>query len=63
MTVEALQFGQTDLISCDREPIDIPGSIQPHGVMLVVDCQQLVIRRYAGDTRLLLGSNRTACRK
>ena len=55
MTVEALQFGQTDLTSCDREPSHIPGSIPPHGVMLVVDCQQLVIRLYAGDTRLLLG--------
>ncbi len=26
-----------DLTNCDREPIHIPGSIQPHGAMLVVD--------------------------
>ena len=26
-----------DLTNCDREPIHIPGSIQPHGVLLVVD--------------------------
>lgn len=26
-----------DLSNCDREPIQIPGSIQPHGAMLVVD--------------------------
>ncbi|WP_448100663.1 GAF domain-containing protein [Luteibacter jiangsuensis] len=26
-----------DLTRCDREPIHIPGSIQPHGVLLVVD--------------------------
>jgi len=26
-----------DLTSCDREPIHIPGSIQPHGVLLVID--------------------------
>ena len=26
-----------DLTLCDREPIHIPGSIQPHGVLLVVD--------------------------
>lgn len=28
---------QVDLTNCDREPIHIPGSIQPHGAMLVVD--------------------------
>jgi light-regulated signal transduction histidine kinase (bacteriophytochrome) len=26
-----------DLTNCDREPIHIPGSIQPHGVVLVLD--------------------------
>ena len=26
-----------DISACDREPIHIPGSIQPHGAMLVVD--------------------------
>src|SRR5687767_5691757 len=28
---------QCDLTHCDREPIHIPGAIQPHGVLLVVD--------------------------
>ena len=28
--------GTVDLTNCDREPIHIPGSIQPHGAMLVV---------------------------
>jgi light-regulated signal transduction histidine kinase (bacteriophytochrome)/CheY-like chemotaxis protein len=28
-----------DLTNCDREPIHIPGSIQPHGAMLVVNSQ------------------------
>jgi two-component system, chemotaxis family, sensor kinase Cph1 len=27
----------TDLTDCDREPIHVPGAIQPHGVLLVVD--------------------------
>jgi hypothetical protein len=27
--------------SCDREPIHIPGSIQPHGLMLVAGCSDL----------------------
>ena len=25
-----------DLTDCDREPIHIPGTIQPHGVLLVL---------------------------
>lgn len=49
------RFGQTDLSSCDREPIHIPGAIQPHGVLLVVDRQSLAIRQFAGATRMLLG--------
>jgi len=48
-------FGQADLSSCDREPIHIPGAIQPHGVLLVIDRQSLAIRQFAGATRLLLG--------
>ena len=28
---------QVDLTNCDREPIHIPGSIQPHGFLLAVD--------------------------
>ncbi len=28
---------KVDLTNCDREPIHIPGSIQPHGAMLVCD--------------------------
>ena len=49
------RFGQSDLSSCDREPIHIPGAIQPHGVLLVVDRQSLAIRQFAGATRMLLG--------
>ena len=32
-----------DLAACDREPIHIVGSIQPHGFMLVVDVASLTI--------------------
>lgn len=52
---DAIRFGEVDLTTCDREPIHIPGSIQPHGVLLVLDRQLLVIEQVAGDTRLLLG--------
>lgn len=30
-------YGEVDLTSCDREPIHIPGAIQPHGVLLALD--------------------------
>ena len=32
-----------DLTNCDKEPIHIPGSIQPHGSMIVVDPKSSVI--------------------
>lgn len=43
-----------DLTNCDREPIHIPGAILPHGVMLVLDCNNLHILQAAGDTMGLL---------
>lgn len=55
MSVDSIRFGQVDLTTCDREPIHIPGSIQPHGVLLVVDRQELAVEQVAGDTRVLLG--------
>jgi two-component system, chemotaxis family, sensor kinase Cph1 len=33
----------TDIISCDLEPIHIPGSIQPNGAMLVADANQNIV--------------------
>ncbi len=55
MNQEAVRFGEADLTTCDREPIHIPGSIQPHGALLVFDRESLEIEQVAGDTRLLLG--------
>jgi len=37
-----------DLTSCDLEPIHIPGSIQPYGVMLIADPRSGQIVGYAG---------------
>ncbi|MGC4030747.1 MAG: hypothetical protein QM754_03210 [Tepidisphaeraceae bacterium] len=34
---------KVDLTNCDREPIHIPGSVQPHGVLLVLDALQCVV--------------------
>jgi two-component system, chemotaxis family, sensor kinase Cph1 len=38
-----------DISGCDREPIHIPGSIQPHGIMLVAEKTTLIVRHGAGD--------------
>jgi chemotaxis family two-component system sensor kinase Cph1 len=55
MSDQAIRFGEVDLTTCDREPIHIPGSIQPHGVLIVADRQGLVTEQVAGDARSLIG--------
>jgi two-component system, chemotaxis family, sensor kinase Cph1 len=44
-----------DLTNCDREPIHIPGSIQPHGVLLVLQEPDLKIIQVSANTRTLVG--------
>ena len=44
-----------DLSNCDRELIHIPGTILPHGVMLVLECDTLRVNQAAGNTEGLLG--------
>jgi light-regulated signal transduction histidine kinase (bacteriophytochrome) len=46
---------EVDLTLCDREPIHIPGSIQPHGVMLVVDADSMRVTHAAGAVEARLG--------
>ncbi|WP_183998186.1 HWE histidine kinase domain-containing protein [Rhizobium wenxiniae] len=47
---------KVDLTNCDREPIHIPGSIQPHGAMIVLSDNGLVsfvsenISQFLGET-------------
>lgn len=43
-----------DLTNCDREPISIPGAIQPHGVLLVLHAT-LEIVQVSSNTLALLG--------
>jgi light-regulated signal transduction histidine kinase (bacteriophytochrome) len=52
----AVEFGNVDLSTCDREPIHIPGSIHPDGVLLVLHRATLEIEQAAGDTRGLLAT-------
>jgi light-regulated signal transduction histidine kinase (bacteriophytochrome) len=44
-----------DLTNCDREPIHIPGSIQPHGAMLVYDAALSVTLRHSSNVEQMLG--------
>jgi light-regulated signal transduction histidine kinase (bacteriophytochrome)/CheY-like chemotaxis protein len=43
-----------DLIACEREPISIPGSIQPHGLMLVLRGKDLLIVQASANSALFL---------
>lgn len=45
-----------DLNDCDREPIHVPGSIQPHGMILVADRDNLTVSHGAGDIEGQLGA-------
>jgi diguanylate cyclase (GGDEF)-like protein len=47
-----------DHIACEREPIHLPGSIQPYGILFVVDQATDVILQTAGHTGPLFGSGR-----
>jgi two-component system, chemotaxis family, sensor kinase Cph1 len=43
------------LAACAREPIHVPGAIQPHGILLVVDPDSDRIIQAAGDAAALVG--------
>lgn len=46
----------TDLGNCDREPIHLPGSIQPHGCLLVCDPEAHRVGSYSANASELLGT-------
>ncbi|MEP9362932.1 SpoIIE family protein phosphatase [Nocardioides sp. CN2-186] len=46
-------YGEVDLTTCDREPIHIPGAIQPHGVLLALDDESRVVMVSANVDHLL----------
>ena len=41
---------EVDLHNCDKEPIHIPGCIQPHGVLLVLQEPELIILQASKNT-------------
>ncbi len=48
-------FGQADLTNCERELIHLAGSVQPHGLLLVVDEPGLLIVKTSANAEALLG--------
>jgi light-regulated signal transduction histidine kinase (bacteriophytochrome) len=51
-----VQFG-TDISECDREPIHIPGSIQPHGLLLIAEVDGQRILGGAGPLDQVFGED------
>ena len=51
MTVQS----KVDLTNCDREPIHIPGSIQPHGCLLACDMGAVTVLRHSENCARIIG--------
>lgn len=51
-----------DLDECAREPIHIPGAIQPHGVLLVIDAADGRVLQASANAAALLGVDASAVR-
>lgn len=49
-TVENFPLTSVDLSNCDREPIHIPGKIQSHGCLLVLQEPELIILQASCNT-------------
>ena len=54
MTFQTDTLSQPDLSACDREPIHIPGSIQPHGILLALAPDNLTISHVSANIDGLL---------
>ena len=44
-----------DISACDREPIHIPGSIQPHGLLLALDPADRTLVQTSANVSALIG--------
>jgi light-regulated signal transduction histidine kinase (bacteriophytochrome) len=49
-----------NLANCDQEPIHIPGAIQPHGILLVVEPATEAVLQVAGDLAGSVGQDHLA---
>ena len=48
-------YQPSDLTTCDREPIHVPGAIQPHGVLLALDPATMTAVMVSANTEEMLG--------
>ena len=46
---------EVDLTNCDREPVHVPGHVQPHGVLLALDPRKLVVEQVSANLADWLG--------
>ncbi len=53
--VSAPAFGEADLLNCEREQIHLAGSIQPHGVLLLVEERGNVVVQVSANAASFLG--------
>lgn len=51
----SLKIDDVNLTTCDREPIHIPGAIQPHGALLVLEPSSLEIIQLSANVEDILG--------
>lgn len=49
-----------DLTACEREPIHVPGAIEPHGALFVVDKSDLKVLQTSANTRRPLAEHSIA---
>ncbi|MGQ0620117.1 MAG: GAF domain-containing protein [Panacagrimonas sp.] len=54
-TLVSPAFGQADLTNCERELIHLAGSIQPHGLLLVLDEPALTVAKCSANAGFFLG--------
>ena len=50
-TQDPLEDEKTRLLECGKEQIRIPGAVQPHGVMLAVESQSMVVEQASVNTQ------------
>ncbi len=54
LTTDSPAFGQADLSNCERELIHLAGSVQPHGLLLVLDETVWRVQQCSSNAALLL---------
>ncbi|UBV45150.1 GAF domain-containing protein (plasmid) [Deinococcus taeanensis] len=55
LTPESLGGPAIDTTNCEREPIHLPGSVQPHGALLTADPQTLTVMQASANAAPVLG--------